>query len=421
MTERERAFLVLQRIELFASKSTALLARESPFVRELVRGVLRWRLRLDFLAAVLARRRVEKIDQQALQILRGALYELLFMSSAPHAVVNEAVQLTRKHASRARGFVNAVLRQATSVALAQLLPDENDPNHFAVLVSHPAWLLEKWSRLFGPDRSRRIAQANQQHSRADLLVNQTTLSLAQAEELLRRRGIPFHRSPLLDDVLRLEASSSPLRQEIDSGLFHPMDEGSALITSLMDGRSRAVLDLAAAPGGKSLRLVLHGHSVVSHDRSLARLRLVRTAFSRTGLERHRIVNGDATRPPFRRRFEAVLLDAPCSGSGTVRRNPEIKWRLDPDCFARFAELQRALLNSALDLTEMECIYSTCSLEPEENDEVVAEVLRLRGEFSIAGLAERLPPTARSWVDGSVLRLTPESGADGFTAFLLRRK
>lgn len=421
MTERERAFLALQRIELFGSKSTALLAQESPFVRELVRGVLRWRSRLDYIASVLARRSSQKIDQRALQILRAALYELLFMSSAPHAVVNEAVHLARRHASRARGFVNAVLRKATTVPLDQLLPAEDDPNRFPVSVAHPRWLLEKWSRIFGPERTRQIAQANQQHSRADLLVNRRRLSVAEAEELLGEGGLPFRRSPLLDDVLRLEASSAPLREQIAAGLFHPMNEGSALIASLLDGRPRAVLDLAAAPGGKSLRMALQGHSVVSHDKSLARLRLVRTAFSRSGLERHQIVNGDAIHAPFRRRFEAVLLDAPCSGSGTIRRNPEIKWRLDPDCFARYAELQRPLLNSALDLTETECVYSTCSLEPEENDQVIAEVLGGRGDFSLTELAERLPLTARSWLDGKVLRLTPESGADGFTAFLLRRK
>jgi 16S rRNA (cytosine967-C5)-methyltransferase len=421
VTERERAFLVLQRVERFGSNASALLAREGPFVREAVRGVFRWRSRLDFIASQLSRRSIARIDQPALQILRLALYELLYMKSAPHAVVHEAVALAKRHASRARGFVNAVLRKAAAANAETLLPPEGHPDRSAIELAHPPWLLEKWSGTFGHDRARQIAEANQQHSHADLLVNPRKNSIEQAEQRLRARGLSFSPSPFLPELLRLEGSSVPLREEIAAGLFHPMDEGSALIASLIGDPARKVLDVAAAPGGKSLFLTLKGHAVVSHDKALSRLGLVRSVFARCGIEKHSVVNGDGTSPPFRRRFDAVLLDAPCSASGIIRKNPEIKWRLDPDCFARYAELQRALLTSALDFAESECVYATCSLEPEENDAVVQQALRSRSDFSVADLTERLSPFARRWVDGGILRLTPESGADGFTAFLLRRK
>ncbi|MGZ7039874.1 MAG: MFS transporter, partial [Thermoanaerobaculia bacterium] len=130
----------------------------------------------------------------------------------------------------------------------------------------------------------------------------------------------------------------------------------------------------------------------------------------------RITVGDARMAPFRRRFATVLLDAPCSATGTIRKNPEIKWRLTESDLPRFATLQREMLASALQITEEWCVYATCSLEPEENDDVIATA---KG-FARADITPFVPAGARRWVEGGVLRLTPESGADGFTAFVLRR-
>lgn len=420
MTDRERAFLLLQRVELFGSQSSALLARESNFVRELARGVLRWRSRLDYIVSQLSDRPLSRIDQRALQILRLSLYELIFMESAPYALVNEAVELTRKHASRARGFVNALLRAATRTDLRNLLP-KRAAERPAVELAHPGWLLDRWAAQFGADRAARIAAANQQRSRPDLLVNTRALSLREAEALLTRKGVPFTRSPLVPRVLRLDGSSTVLREETQAGLFHPMDEGSALIASLVSPHAPRVLDAAGAPGGKSLLMAIMGHQVITADRSVARLITARKLLARFGVSAHAVLAADAARPPFHRRFDAVLLDAPCSGTGTIRKHPEIKWRLEENCFAEFSEIQRTLLSGVLELADQECIYSTCSLEREENDEVVRDVLSKNQSFQLADLSERLLAEARRWVSSGVLRLTPESGADGFTAFLLRRK
>lgn len=407
MSDRENAFGLLQRVELHDEFASPLLAGRPGSVREIVLGVLRWRSRLDEVIARLSNRPSKKIDQRVLQILRTAIYELMFMNSPAHAVVNDAVSLAARQANRSRGFVNAVLRKAAQTDLRKLPADE---------VAHPRWLLEKWMTLFGEERAMAIARANQQPSRADLLVNTRVISIGEADRIVRDSS----RSELVTGVLRLHGSSAVLRQEIEAGLLHPMDEGSALIASLVRAEKHTVLDAAAAPGGKSLVLSLAGHRVVSNDISLARLRLVQRAATRMGLS-HPLVAGDAIRPPYRRQFDTVLLDAPCSGTGTIRKNPEIKWRLDPNCFERFAALQQDLLAALLPLTRQELIYSTCSLEPEENDQVVAHVLANHPEFERIDLGERLGPAARLWLMNGILRLTPESGADGFTAFLLRRK
>jgi len=182
-----------------------------------------------------------------------------------------------------------------------------------------------------------------------------------------------------------------------------LDEGSAVIGELAAATSHDVVDLAAAPGGKSLVAAMRGANVVSNDVSISRLR---------PLQGRKIVVSDARQPPFARQFDTVLLDAPCSATGTIRKNPELKWRLREDDLAAFASLQRELLASAVALAKRYVVYSTCSLEPEENDAVVAGIERV-------DVADFVNDEVRRWVEGGVLRLTPESGADGFTAFVLR--
>jgi 16S rRNA (cytosine967-C5)-methyltransferase len=156
-----------------------------------------------------------------------------------------------------------------------------------------------------------------------------------------------------------------------------------------------------------------GKRVISNDLSIGRLAPLR---GRTG-----VVVSDGLAPAFRRPFQTVLLDAPCSATGTIRKNPEIKWRLKEADLAKFAATQRRLLTAALHLARQTCVYSTCSLEPEENDSVVAAVLEENREFVLGDVARYAPAGAREWVEHGVLRLTPESGADGFTAHVLIRK
>jgi 16S rRNA (cytosine967-C5)-methyltransferase len=191
-----------------------------------------------------------------------------------------------------------------------------------------------------------------------------------------------------------------------------LDEGSAVIADIAAAAGDDVLDLAAAPGGKSLVMRARGARVVSNDISIARLRPL--------IGKSSIVVSDGRQPPFARPFQVVLLDAPCSATGTIRKNPEIKWRLREDDLASFAALQKALLASALDLASETVVYSTCSLEPEENDIVVDEVLRTRNDFVRGDVAKFVNANVAWWVENGVLRLTPESGTDGFTAHVLRK-
>jgi 16S rRNA (cytosine967-C5)-methyltransferase len=374
-SERAHALHLLQRIERERLYASLLLAGESGFVRTLVLGVLRWRSSLDFVIAELAKRPVKKLDAPVVDALRVGLYQLLYMDVAQYAAVSETVDLAPK---RARGFVNAILRSATRGPV----PEPRDP---ATRHAHPQWLFDRWSRMYGAERAEKIAAANQELSYPDVLL----LGDATPEG---------ERSSLLPDLWKLHGSSA----ELDRADFYPMDEGSAVIAAIARACGGDVLDLAAAPGGKTIYMEHHGARVVSNDVSVARLRPLAGRSSR-------LVISDGRKPPFARKFDVVLLDAPCSATGTIRKNPELKWRLREEELAGFAKLQRELLASAKTLAKNYVVYSTCSLEPEENDTIV-------GEHD--DITPFVPEGARQWVEDGVLRLTPESGADGFTAFVL---
>ncbi len=379
MTERQRALQLLQRIEQESLYASLLLIGETGFVRTLVLGVLRWRSRIDHAIAVLAKRSITRLDALVVDALRVGLYQLMYMDVAPYAAVSETVDLAPK---RARGFVNAILRSA-------LRTPPPEPPDLPTRTAHPQWLIERWTRAFGAERAARIATANQELSYPDVLSLRGTTP---------PDAVP---SQLAPDVYKLHGSSA----ELDRGDFYPMDEGSAVVAAIARGCGDDILDLAAAPGGKTIYMTHQGARIVASDVSLSRL----VPLART---HSRVVAADGRQPPYARKFDVVLLDAPCSATGTIRKSPELKWRLREADLSAFGNLQRELLASAMRVASKYVVYSTCSLEPEENDVVIERYERV-------DITPFVPEGSRAWVEDGVLRLTPESGADGFTAFVLR--
>jgi len=430
VTDRARALTLLRRIEAESLFASPLLAGETGFVRTLVLGVLRWRSRLDFVIETLAKRGIEP---EILDVLRLGVYQMLFMDVARYAAVGETVELAPK---RARGFVNAILRRLGR-------GDVPEPSDLATHTAHPPWLIERWTRTYGAERAARIAEANQEMSYPDVLAlgdeephgaggprpaaGGETASGAGGWRLAaggKTDGSAFSTgrrppaagpdavpSALVDHIYKLRGSSA----DLDRRNFWPMDEGSAVIAAIAANAGGRVLDLAAAPGSKTLYMRRAGARVVSNDISISRLLVgLKPGLQKTGFSPSLVVS-DARMPAFTQSFDVVLLDAPCSATGTIRKNPELKWRLRESDLATFAALQRDMIASALSLTKKYVIYSTCSLEREENDDLVAA-----SGAQIVDITPFTPPGARAWVEDGVLRLTPESGADGFTAHVLVR-
>ncbi|HYM62174.1 MAG TPA: transcription antitermination factor NusB [Thermoanaerobaculia bacterium] len=433
MSERERAFLLLRRIERESSYAALVLQHdaerygESRFIRSLVFTVLRWRSLLDHVTATLAERRVEKLDPAVVEVLRLGIAQIMFMDVAPWAAVSETVDLAGRYAKRARGLVNAILRRASSAGLEAMIPQGFSARDIAIRNSHPEWLITRWMAFYGTERTAAIARANQQLSYPDLLLN---TSRSMDDVRARLANIEHAPSPFLDEMVRLHGSVAPLADAIASGWFYPMDEGSAVVAAIAANAANAtnpasgdstLLDLAAAPGGKSLAAVLRSVRVISNDLSIGRLRTLRSSHEAMFGSAARLVVSDVCNPPFRQRAGTVLLDAPCSATGTFRKNPEIKWRLRKKDLDAMASRQKEMLASALALDSDCVVYSTCSLEREENDDVVAATLGRCPGLERADIADYAPPTVRPWIDSGALRLTPDSGTDGFTAFILKRR
>src|SRR5207245_1005583 len=250
------------------------------------------------------------------------IYQLMFMDVATYAAVSETVDLAGRYAKRARGFVNAILRSATQRDLHALATD------LATRTAHPQWMLDRWTRMYGADRAAAIAEANQQLSYPDVFTSNP----------------PHDAQPskLVPGMYKLTGSSAHVEG-------YALDEGSGVIADIAAATGRDILDLAAAPGGKTIVMKARGANVISNDVSIARIRPL------IGRSR-KIVVSDGRQPPFRRGFETVLLDAPCSATGIIRKNPEIKWRLREADLPKFAALQQELLASAIKYASKYVIY-----------------------------------------------------------------
>lgn len=425
MSDRERALRILERIDARKLTAHEAIAREPgvehhDFVRTLVYGVLRWQGRLDNAVATLAGRNASRIDPLVLRILRLGAYQIWFSDVPPYAAVSESTALADKVARRAKSFVNAVMRRVSERTIESLDPPGSSPGDLAVRTSHPEWLVARWSRAYGIERAEAIARADQELSYPDLLVNTMRWSRDDAISEILGRGLYAEPSQFAENVIRLRSGTGPLADLIRHGRVYPMDEGSAAVTRLVPDDASSVLDLCAAPGGKSLALGLAGRSVVSCDISMARLGTLRTSARRFFGAEPRLCVTDALQPGLRGGPDLVLVDAPCSATGTIRRNPEVRWRVSEDEIGVMSLRQRRILERGLELSGRFVLYVTCSLEPEENDRVVEAIAADRKEVVVRDLTPFTPLPLRRWLDRGVLRLTPESGSDGFTATLLER-
>jgi 16S rRNA (cytosine967-C5)-methyltransferase len=317
---REIAFRVLQRVH-GGGYATDLLRRESGDARDLalaesiVLGCLRYQAQLDYLIEFFSGRKQPKLDDEVRIALQMGIFQLRYLDRIPaHAAVAESVELVKQaHKRSAAGFVNAVLRKVNRSPIAW--PDK------ATELSVPAWMLERWERQYGQEAAMEVARA----------------ALEQPE-----------------------AAINP-----DTG--RQQDPGAQSIVPLLEIQpGMTVLDLCAAPGNKTAQILALGGRVIAADRYLKRLAEVPAGAQRVILDA-------ATVLPFDVKFDRILVDAPCSGTGTLARNPEIKWRLRPDDLPRFAGLQRKILENALHGLKPggRLVYATCSLEREENEDVIA--------------------------------------------------
>jgi 16S rRNA (cytosine967-C5)-methyltransferase len=422
---RLAAYELLHRIELKQEHSDDALnsevvghlePRDRNLVTEIVYGTLRWRGWLDYILEGVIARDWEAVEHNARILLRLSLYQMSRMNRIPdHALIHDAVELAKLHLHRrGSGFVNGVLRNLGRQR-PWLARDFHRDCPMCVRVSLPAWLWDRWEQRFGTDRACEYAISLNRQPQAAFRVREAcklerVRSDAQASDL-----VPG--AYLLGDG----------KQCNDTQGVHFQDEASQLIPHLLGGIDGArIWDACAAPGGKSAILMERcGPSgwLISSDLDQLRTLRMREVLTDCLGSRADVLVADARAPiPFRESFDAVLADVPCSGLGTLRRNPDIKWRIQPEWLAALGQKQGQLLDAMAGAVRKggRLLYSTCATEPEENEQVVERFLHSHPEFCLE--KPTFPPGVETWLDSEGrFRSYPSARLwDGFFAALMRR-
>ena len=423
---------------LHASRNRLEDERDRALAAEIVTGTLRWQRSLDHLIEHFSRRHIDKLDAEIVTILRLSLYQLLHLDRVPaSAVVDDAVDLTRAaRKPSASGFVNGVLRSMLRQRRKLPLPPRPTSleDHEAALAylgithSHPDWLVTRWLDRYGFEATERWVQFNNAIPPLTLRVNRLRTTRDAAIAALADDDIDTEPTRFAPDGL-VVTRGNPLRRPAD-GLVFVQDEASQLVPALVRASAgERILDVCASPGGKTVAMAAEMNDtgvIVASDvrqRRLALLReTVRTAGALSVSVVHVPTNGAL---PFAPVFDAVLVDAPCSGLGTIRRDPDIRWRRREEDLAALARDQGALLMRAADAVRPggRLVYATCSSEPEENDGVIAAFLANRREFRFVDLRTTAIPPVTPFVDrqGFFRTTPPAHGLEAFFAAALVRE
>ncbi len=437
---RSLALGILLRVEregahaapLLDARGAALPSRDRDLLRALVKRTLRGAIRLDHVLARVCDRPVASLDPAVRAALRlGAAQILLFDRIPMHAAVAETVEAAKEIAPRGAGLVNAVLRRVASSEKRPgrvLLPEGADAAaRLSLETSHPEWLVRRWVAEMGETPARAALAADEADAPIDLLADPRLGTVDEIRATLAAAGIeaePSPWAPLALTVLRGDAAAHPL---VRTGALAVVDAAAQATVEALPPTD-LVADLAAAPGGKTRTLLARALAkrVIALEWTASRAARLAANLEASGWRREvLVVQADATRPPLPpARFGSVLLDAPCSGTGTLRKNPEIRLRLREEDLSGFAARQRALLAAALPLLSPGGTlgYVTCSLEPEENEEVVDAVLReATGFLRVTPDPDRLPPPLAACLRPSgLVRVPPGETNDGFSLLVVRR-
>jgi 16S rRNA (cytosine967-C5)-methyltransferase len=407
----------------FDRRSAALENRDRRFARELVYGTLRRRAWLDALFQDRVTGGLGRLDEDVLDLLRLGAYQLRHMRSVPaYAAIGQTVEQVKK----ARGvgaarLANAVLRRLDREGDAASITMPSDPvDALSIVESHPRWMVARWVARWGEEETRALLQAN--NAEAPLVARPVHAVREQVEASLEAAGIAIADTPLVDSIV-LDGPVSSLTSlgAFRQGLFHLQDPASTLVTMYAAFPEGArVADLCAAPGGKTVELARTAKVVFASDVSAPRLRRVLENRERLDLPNVVPYVADARKPALRQ-VDAVLIDAPCTGTGTFRRHPDARWRLKTSDLAVMPAMQREILRSAAAIVAPGglLVYSTCSLETEENDAQVERFLAENKEWTLEPPPEGAVPSAV--LDAGRLRVLPQRhGVDGAFAARLRR-
>jgi 16S rRNA (cytosine967-C5)-methyltransferase len=397
----------------------ALDPRDRNLITEIVYGSIQHQRLIDFYLQPFIKKKLDHLEHWVKQLLRLSMYQLLFLDRVPErAVVHESVEISKILGHRGiTGMINGVLRNFLRSPRASFEQIKDPVERLAVQTSHPTWLVRRWVNQYGLETTTKICEENNRPAKITIRVNRLKASREQVKELLSQEGFEVEETSQSQDGLRILSGGNVAQSSLfQQGIITIQDESSMLIAPLLDPQpGMKVLDACAAPGGKTTHLAEYMKNegqLIAVDLHPHKEKLVQASAKRLGTTIVQTLVADARKltDQFKPEFDRILLDAPCSGFGVIRRKPDVKWKKDEADIAQIADVQVGLLSKVSKLLKEkgQLVYSTCTLDQEENQGVVDRFLSEHPHFSV--------------VEGSTQQILPyQFGSDGFFMIKLEKK
>ena len=408
-----------------------LTVQDKNFMTELVYGTLQHEQLLNFYVTPFFNGKVKAWVRILIQM---TLYQMLFLDSVPeHAAISEAVKIAKKRGGQFNGkLVNAILREMTRTPLPSLDTIKDEAERLAVETSHPLWLIKLWSKQFGWEKTIQMARANNERVNVTIRVNGVRGTREELKQKLESEGITCEYGNLSQDALVILKGNVIKTKAFEQGWFYVQDESSMLVARALKPKHHSkVLDTCSAPGGKTTHvaeLMRQTGTVYAHDVYEHKIKLIEDNVKRLGLTNVVATLQDATTLNERYEsdsFDAVLVDAPCSGLGILRRHPEVKITKQPSDLDEIMMIQKKILNTVAPLVKVggTLVYSTCTVNRKENDKMVGQFLAQHPEYELdATLVNRLPEVLHEQTKKGMVQLFPgDYQTDGFFIACIKRQ
>lgn len=401
---------------------------DKAFITDLVYGTIKWRLKIDWIIQQFSSVKLKKISPWIMNILRLGVYQLLYTDKIPEsAACNESVNLSKKYGhSSSRGFVNAILRNISKSRDKINYPDKDRElsQYLSVMYSHPEWMVKEWLNNFGIEFTEDLLNSNNEIPDFTIRTNTLRISIEQLIDNFNGFGIEAKRGKYVGEALVIKNPSSITRLEaFKKGYFQVQDESSMLVSKVLDPKpGELVIDVCSAPGGKSThiaQIMQNKGVVIARDIHEHKIKIINDSSKRLGLDiiKAELFDAAKTDENLIGKADCVLVDAPCSGLGIIRRKPDIKWARNINDKKEITELQFKILNASSKYLKSggTMVYSTCTIGNEENEGLVGEFLKLNRDFELIDISSVVPDGLRkkSTYDGYIQLFPNIDDLDGF--------
>ncbi|MDF2522089.1 MAG: rRNA ((967)-C(5))-methyltransferase [Clostridia bacterium] len=446
VSAREAAVLIVQKVLRENAYSNIALRRgleqsslsrvDKSLVTEIVNGTLKNLIKIDWIASQFIKIKQNKLDKQIQDIIRTGIYQIMYLDRIPDsAVCNESANLARKLGNEgAVKFVNGVLRNISRSKDSIKYPDkEKEPVQFlSVFYSHPEWIVKKWLEDYGYDFTEQLLAANNEVPHFTIRANRLKTDRESLKQILRQEEIEYSDGLYNEEALYIKGTSSiEEKQSFKDGLYQIQDESSMLIGHVLDPKpGELIIDACSAPGGKATHAAeLMGNNgiIIARDIHKHKLELIQQSCRRLGIDivKTQLFNAKDLDESLVDRADRVLLDAPCSGLGVLRRKPDLRWKKSPDNFSELSELQLEILHTVARYVKPQgvLVYSTCTINKSENIDVIERFLEENREFYLEDLTGLVPANLESGTKSKgYIEIFPHiHGIDGFFIARLRRR